>query len=68
MDPREPFGPVECAGSGGHGMEAVCPLCAPNLRHTGSLCIVSNSPDAGGRLLQPQEEPSQREGQGFESP
>jgi hypothetical protein len=29
------------------------------------MCIVCNSLDASGQLLQPQEEPSQREGQGF---
>jgi hypothetical protein len=50
--------------SGWHGSgQPVCPLCAPDLRRPGSPCIVCNSLDADGRVLQLQEEPSQRGGQ-----
>jgi hypothetical protein len=51
-----------------HDLPSVCPLCAPNSRHCDLLCIVCNSLDTGGRAAWTQEERSQREGQGFESP
>jgi hypothetical protein len=63
-----PVAPCALTGPSVNGMErsdSVCPLCAPGLRRPGSMCIVCNSLDASGQLLQPQEEPSQREGQGF---
>jgi len=47
---------------------AVCPLCAPDDSDDESRCISCTAPNAAGLRPTMQEEPSQREGQGFESP
>ena len=43
------------------------PLCAPKDSDDESPCILRTATDAGGLSPAMQEEPSQREGQGFES-